>query len=784
MKNNVFIRGVLTTAIVAIVLFWGVGFIANMDPIWFIRTFHPGVSRIILYWDGSEYIFESGENGFEPIAAAFVDGVAHFRGYESLVTFSATNWADYRQRGRLLEVYYKTPVQVHSRYSFPEAKTYLVPLNRTHAYYRRVFGLPDYAEWAVGALSLDEERFSAIVTASENAVLLASGEITDSQLTVSADTPEQLAEPEGPDPTPASLAVPTPVPLPADAKLLGLENLPFNEFLEQSYLQMVLRNPEYITELGLGDKLGIGNDKLTDVSDAYIRETQLLEKNIYEILMTYDQQNLSPAESRSYDVYKWFLEDIIEGHSFMYDDYPLSQFIFSVNNSLVHFFTEIHPITDYQDAEDYLTRLLQIDTKFAAVLEGLKIREARGVILPRFLIQWTLSDLRSMAEADAVNTPYYQVFVDKVNKLDTLNDQDKKALYDSAETVVTESVLSAYQRLVDYYNDLQSVATDDAGVWKFSDGEAYYAYMLKHFSTTDLTAEEIHQLGLQEVERIDREIRDIAVTLGYPEKETMTQLFDRVTRESGVLVGRDILEGYEAIIQDANLRVKDSFDLLPSTDVVVIEDAVGGFYVSPALDGSRPGTFYASASGTIPKYGMPTLAYHEAVPGHHFQIALAQELDLPSFRKDTQFTAYAEGWALYAEYLAWELGFYENDPYGNLGRLQAEMFRAVRLVVDTGIHAKGWTFNQAVEYMQQHTGQPQSRVQYEIARYIVWPGQSVSYKIGMLKIMALRQKAQDALGDNFDIRTFHNAILGEGAVPLSILEQIVDEYIADELSKS
>ena len=178
---------------------------------------------------------------------------------------------------------------------------------------------------------------------------------------------------------------------------------------------------------------------------------------------------------------------------------------------------------------------------------------------------------------------------------------------------------------------------------------------------------------------------------------------------------------------------------------------------------------------------MPTLAYHEAVPGHHFQIAIAQELDIPTFRQDSHFTAYTEGWALYAEYLAWELGFYEDDPFGNLGRLQAEMFRAVRLVVDTGIHEKGWTFEQAVAYMQQHTGQTRGMVEYQIARYIVWPGQAVSYKIGMLKIMELRHKAMDALGDNFDIRTFHNVILGDGAVPLSILEEIVDDYISAEL---
>ena len=656
MKTKVFLRGVVTIVVVAVVLIWGVGFLTNADPVWFLRSLYPGV-----------------------------------------------------------------------------------------------------------------------------AVKSTSPQSTDAEGRAIDQKPDEATQPADPIPTASAQVKNTPVSLFSDKGTSDVNGVTFADFLEVSYTKLGLRYPEYMTELGIADVLGIGNDKLDDLSDAYIRDTQQLEREIYAALIAYNRQDLSESKQRSYDIYKWWLEDLLEAQEYMYNDYPLSQFIFSVHNSTVHFFTEIHPITDYRDAEDYITRLSQVDDKFLAVLDGLKLREERGVILPKFLIQWTLRDLNSMANADARFTPYYQTFSDKVKALDSLSDTDKKALVDAAEDMIIEAVLPAYKALADYYTNLQSVANNDAGVWKFTDGEKYYAYMLKHFTTTDLSAEEINQLGLQEVERIESEMREIFIDLGYPENASIPALFERVGQDSGYLSGNDILRGYESLIEEANARARESFDLLPSSDVVVIEDEFGGYYVAPALDGSRPGAFYASASGNEPKFAMPTLAYHEAVPGHHFQIAIAQELDLPSFRQESQFTAYTEGWALYAEYLAWELGLYEDDPYGNLGRLQAEMFRAVRLVVDTAIHSKGWTFDQAVEYMVEHTGQPERMVQYQIARYIVWPGQAVSYKIGMLKIMALRQRAQDALGAEFDIRKFHNVILGEGAVPLAILEQIVDEYIAAEL---
>ncbi len=696
MKKGVFFRGFITTVIVGAILFLGVGMLANGDPLWFIHAFHPGVKSVKVYWDDGVYVLEAGDKGFDELSRAFVDGVAHFGGYEDLVVFSETNWQDYRERGRLLEVYYEDPVQVHTRYKFSKAATYLVPLNRTHAYYHRVFSLPGNAKFAVGSISMRESSFNTLVTAVEYAVVSAAGQaLTEEEGALAGQQVDSLKdEDKSPEPTPTTEG--TPVITPETAGMLKPDQDTFDDFLDQSYFALLVRDPEYVTELGLADVLGTGNDQLTDLSDAYIRETQALQKSIYYQLLAYNRQDLQPDQQLSYDIYKWYLEDLIQSHAYMYNDYPLNQFILSVHNSTIHFFTEIHPVTSYKLAEDYITRLSQVNQKFLGVLDGLKIREQRGVILPRFLIQWTLRDLKSMASTSAEFTPFYQNFAQKVDQLEGVSIGEKEVLLANAKAAISDSVLPGYKALADYFTYLLPLATNDAGAWKLPDGDAYYAAMLNHFTTTSLTAEEIHQLGLREVERLQFEIRSQFLALGYLEDASLPVLYERLAQDGGVYSGEQILHGYENIINTANGRLRDSFDLLPSTDVVVLPDEIGGYYVPPARDGSRPGAFYASVRGSTPKFTMPTLAYHEAIPGHHFQLAIAQELDIPAFRQDSQFTVYTEGWALYAEYLAFELGFYEDDPYGNLGRLQGEMFRAVRLVVDTGIHAMGWTFDQAV----------------------------------------------------------------------------------------
>jgi uncharacterized protein (DUF885 family) len=354
-------------------------------------------------------------------------------------------------------------------------------------------------------------------------------------------------------------------------------------------------------------------------------------------------------------------------------------------------------------------------------------------------------------------------------------------------------VYPSYQSLITYFTALRPRWTADAGVWKFPDGAAYYAHCLRQNTTTNLSAKEIHALGLREVARITAVMRTILQAQHEAGADSVGRTMARLGEAPRFLYpdtdsGRSqILAGYRQILTEVDKDLAPAFRMRPKAKLAVArvpefkqKTSAGAYYDRAALDGSRPGTFYANLYDVkaTPKFGMRTLAYHEGIPGHHFQIGIAQELKgLPTFRGVVPFTAYVEGWALYAEHLAWELGF-EKDPYANLGRLRAELFRAVRLVVDTGMHDQRWTREQAIRYMRQTTGMAQTDVEAEIERYIVMPGQACAYKVGMLKILALRERAKQQLGPKFDLRDFHDAVLRNGAMPLEVLEQVVNDYIA------
>ena len=335
--------------------------------------------------------------------------------------------------------------------------------------------------------------------------------------------------------------------------------------------------------------------------------------------------------------------------------------------------------------------------------------------------------------------------------------------------------------LVSFLRHQESIAPTKDGLWQFAHGDAYYHYLLRHYTTTDMTADEIHDWGLQELNRIHAEMRERFDELGYPQGESLVELFNRVAKDGGQVSGNEVIATYESLIDRAYARLDAAFNTRPQAQVVVVRSPIHGMYVSASLDGSRPGAFHAGpASSEEALYAMPTLAYHETIPGHHFQIALAQESDLPSFRNSVSFLGYAEGWALYAEQLAWELGWYQDDPYGNLGRLQAQAFRAARLVIDTGIHAQGWTFDEALDFLIENVGYESGDSvdpNLQIARYVVWPGQATAYHIGMIKMMELRQRAMDQLGDQFDLQDYHSLVLGNGSMPLQVLEGVVERYI-------
>lgn len=560
-------------------------------------------------------------------------------------------------------------------------------------------------------------------------------------------------------------------------------------FYEKVFIISVLESPQTMTSLGLPG-LGLVNDELDDYSRQSQDEAYKQSEEALATLLEYDVDAMSEEQLRSRNILIWFLTDIIEARQFRDHGYRVSHNS-GVQQSLTDFMINMHVVNDTSDLEDYLERLNQFDRVFIEVMASLQDAEKQGIVQPSFMIEKMLADMTTFTRMPVAQNPLHLDFSEKLARIQGLSEEERESYKIEFSSAMDNSVLPAYQLYVDHFSLLLTSSNDDDGVWKLPDGDAYYQYRIKSNTTTDYTAAYLHTLGLEEVSRIDLEMKEVLVSLGV-ESASVTDAMKKFAVDERYLfedseVGRQqILDEYNKIINEINLGMGDVFKRLPVAQLEVLavpafleQTAAGGYYQPPSLGGSRPGRFFANLYDikATTKFGMRTLAYHEAVPGHHFQIAIAQELEgLPTFRSVVPFTSFVEGWALYAERLAWELG-YQTDPLDNLGRLSAEKFRAVRLVVDTGIHHKRWTRERAIAYMSENTDMADSEVVSEIERYIADPGQALAYKVGMLKILELREKAKSALGANFDLREFHDVVLAHGPLPLMILEELVDEYI-------
>ena len=571
-------------------------------------------------------------------------------------------------------------------------------------------------------------------------------------------------------------------PSPAEVLAANLAGLSLDEFYEESHKALSYRSPESIIWLALTSIYPLDEVALDDVSVAYQSDTYAMYAVACDALRTYDSSTLSAADKLTYDFYEWHLQDVVDATDFMYYRFAAAFNFVGEHTGTETFFTEIHPLVTVADANNYIARLNDVPRKFDDVVDYLTRAGGAGVVEPRLTIDWSLYGMDQIANAAAANVSYYTVFRDKLDDMPGLSTVERQQLLDAALAATRDSVIPAYQRLRNRVQSLRSSAPNSIGVGQFPQGSEYYAYVLRHHTTTDLTAAEIHQLGLDHLQRIHAEMRVIFDQLGYPQNETLPQLFARVAQDGGIIPAADVKATYEAIIDAAELELGAAFDIYPSADVVVEEDEFGGFYIGPAFDGSRPGAFYASTRFSEPWFTMPSLTYHEAVPGHHTQIAIAMDQDGPAFRKTVRFTAFVEGWALYAERLAFELGWYDNDPYGNLGRLQYEALRAARLVMDTGIHSLGWSFERAVQFNMDNVGASRNASEGATARYSVAPAQATAYMIGMLHILDARQRARDALGAAFDLKEFHRVVLTSGGVPLALLDSVVDAWVAEKLA--
>lgn len=505
----------------------------------------------------------------------------------------------------------------------------------------------------------------------------------------------------------------------------------------------------------------------------------------------FDRVGLDDQALLSLDIMRWQLDQQLSGAEFAFHDFPVNQ-LMAIHNMLPGYMTAQHPLRNDRDVDFYIQRLAHFPDAFAGTVEVVAYRAELGLLPPEFAIEKTIRDSLAFIEGPANQNPLVTELVARADRTGVLSAERRSGLEAELAQAVREHVVPAYLGLVSYLESLLARAESNDGVWRMPDGEAFYRWVLRGHTTTEFSPSEIHQLGLEEVERIEAEMHEILCNEDYcdgtvGERMAALNAEERFLFEDSDEGRAEILSAYREIVAEIEQGLDGWFHDGPTAPIEVHrvpeyreDTAFGAYYMRPAPDGSRPGMFFVNLRSVDehPRFGLRTLAYHESIPGHHLQISRMQSMEnVPDFRRGISLHAHAEGWALYAERLAWEMGFHE-DPYDNLGRLQAELFRAVRMVVDTGMHQKRWSRERGIDYMHAVTGMPMSDVVAEIERYLVIPGQACSFKVGMMRMQAMRERAESALADDFDIRDFHRVILDSGAMPLDLLDRVVDEWIA------
>ena len=571
-----------------------------------------------------------------------------------------------------------------------------------------------------------------------------------------------------------------------------------DHYLAKELISEMLDSPESLTYLGVIDRFNWVTNHQSKISISGLDdlEEDLIDaKNSRAMLLSYDEESLSEQQKITKKIAVFDLNNFIkEEEEFPFHNYPLNQ-IGGIHLNLVEFMTDVHPIRNKKEAEAYIERLDLFDDSFKGTLEILNEQKKAGIFPPEFVFDHVVRQLDEFLNFTKNDNPLRKVYIRKINDLD-LDEEDIKELISQLDESIENSVNPGFRLLYDFIKETRSQANQFHGVWSLPNGDEFYALRLKVYTTTDYSAQDIHDIGLSEVDRITKRMQAIALDLGYGEEVNVGKLMNKLNEDPNFLYAdtpdrkETVVNDYNSIVEETWQIAGDYFHNMPTSKVEVRavpeyseKNQAGGYYMSPALDGSRPGVFYANLYDIkqTPTYSMRTLAFHEAIPGHHLQVALNLENeDLTLYRRFGYGTsAFSEGWALYSERLAVEAGLAE-DPYDELGVLQSELFRAVRLVVDTGLHFKRWTREEAMAYMKDITGMSDTEVRVEIERYIVWPGQACSYKVGMLKILELREKAKEELGDNFDIKDFHSIVLEQGQPPLFIVEELVDKMIAEK----
>ena len=564
-------------------------------------------------------------------------------------------------------------------------------------------------------------------------------------------------------------------------------------------------SPELATFLGVGEDIaGEGyRARLGGYGFAAFEEVRALNEQFLQDIRSIDRDALSGQARVTYDVLRDAYQTAARRNQFPFggaapyasaSPYLVTQ-LSGPHLLLPRLMLTQHSLENRQDAEDYISRLSEFSRVFDETIETVTGDGAQLVTPPVFALDGAINSIAGFTAPAPADNPLVATFAAKLETVESLSDDDRAALVARAAEMVETNVYPAYARLLAALENLKFQASADAGIWCLGDdGAAFYALALSSYGAGGMSGDEVHELGLSEVERISGEMDAILKAQGLTEG-TVAERFAAIGARDGMRYPNtdeakaEMLVDLNAQVDEIMARASDWFDTLPAQQVEVRripvyeqDSSPGGYYSAAPLDGSRPGIFWINLKNTAdwPKHTLKTLTYHEAVPGHHFQRSLERSAGLPLIRTMLGYSEFSEGWALYAEQVAAEMGMYADDPLGDLARLQSELFRAARLVVDTGLHHKQWSREQAIDYMAGVTGDTRDSVTREVERYAVWPGQACAYKLGMLKINELRNKAEEALGPDFDIREFHDEVLLTGAMPLPVLDRKISAWIKEK----
>ena len=596
----------------------------------------------------------------------------------------------------------------------------------------------------------------------------------------------------------------TPVEAPASDPQDGMDRL-LMDMVQEHAQSVIADSPELASALGLSaDIAGEGfNSRFGAYGFEASQRARQLNETFFQEIRSIERKDLSAEAAITYDVLRAVYATAAQRNQFAFGSatpwgsagpYPITQ-LSGPHLALPRLLQSQHALNSRSDAEGYIARLNEFGRVFNEVMETVSSDAATGAIPPEFAITGAVASMRSFIAPRPENNPLYTTFDTRLSEIEGLTQGDRDVLLEDALTAINDVVYPAYEELAASFEAMTPQAGSDAGIWRIGDeGARFYQHALDAYGASGKAGEEIHTLGLEEVARITEEMDGILKSQGLVEG-SVAERFAAIGRRPEMRYPNTD-EGRAVLLADLNAQVADImaaapkwFGVMPDNPVEVRripifeqDSAPGGYYTSPPIDGSRPGIFWINLKNTAdwPKHTLKTLTYHEAAPGHHFQRALERSMDLPLIRNMLGNSEFSEGWALYAEQVAAEMGMYADDPLGDLGRLQSELFRAARLVVDTGLHAKRWSREEAIDYMQGVTGDTRDSITREVERYAVWPGQATSYKLGMIKMNELRSRAEASLGDEFDIRAFHDEVLTSGSMPLPVLERKIDGWITEQ----